>query len=30
MSLNQLAPMAPNLLTADALAKVKIGLDAIK
>ncbi len=30
MSFNQLAPMAPNLLTADVLAKLKTGLDAIK
>ncbi|MBN2973111.1 hypothetical protein JW805_13885 [Roseomonas aeriglobus] len=30
MSFNQLAPMAPDLLTADTLAKLKAGLDAIK
>lgn len=30
MSLNQLAPMAPTLLTPEALAKVKANLDAIK
>lgn len=30
MSFNQLAPMAPDLLTADTLAKLKTGLGAIK
>lgn len=30
MSFNQLAPMAPDLLTPETLAKLKTGLDAIK